>query len=117
MRLTARWAVIGAAALLNACGAGWSQVPVAPAALESEPAEVRATMANGSRVVISMPRIERDSLFGEVDGTPRAMAMVDVRRLALPVASKGRRDAGTVAVITALATVVAGWTVLILANR
>lgn len=109
--------MIIAALLLDGCGAGWSQVPVAPAALESEPTEIRVTMADGSRVVISMPRIERDSLLGDVDGTPRAMALADVHRLALPVASQSKRSAGTVAVATALAVLVAGWTILLLGNR
>lgn len=109
--------VIGAAVMLNGCGAGWSQVPVAPAALESGHAEVRATLADGSRVVVSMPRIERDSLVGEVDGTPWAIAMADVHRLALPVASRSRRSAGTAAVGTALAVLAAGWAILILGNR
>lgn len=117
MRLTTRWVVVGAAAALNGCGAGWSQVPVAPAALESEPIEVRATMADGSRLVIAVPRIERDSLFGEVDGAPFAIAMADVSRLALPAATKSKRSAGTVAVITAIAVVAFGWAILILANR
>lgn len=116
MRVTRRLsgAVIGAAVLLNACGAGWSQVPVVPSALASEHAEVRATLADGSRIVVSEPRIERDSLFGEVDGTPRVMAITDVHRLALPVASKSKRSAGTVAVVTALAVVAARWAYLAL---
>jgi len=118
MRVTARSsrAAIGAALLLSGCGAGWSQVPVAPAALASEPTEVRATMADGSRVVVAMPRIEGDSLFGEVDGTARAIAIADVQRLALPIASRSRRSAGTVAVATALAVLAAGWAILILGN-
>jgi len=116
MRLNGGWrrVLIAATWLLNGCGAGWSQVPVAPAPLASEHAEVRATLADGSRVVVSMPRIEHDSLFGEVDGTPRAIAMTDVHRLALPVASRSKRSAGTVAVVTALAVVAAGWAYLAL---
>ena len=115
MRMTQRMSrfVIGAALMLSGCGAGWSQVPVAPAALDGEPTEVRVTMADGSRAVIAMPRIVRDSLFGEVDGKPRAIAMAEVERLALPVASKSRKAAGTVAVIAALAVLGAGWTYII----
>ena len=116
MRLNGSWSwvLIAAAWLLNGCGAGWSLVPVAPAALETEHAEVRATLADGSRVIVSSPWIERDSLFGEVDGNPRAIALADVRRLALPVASKSKRSAGTVAVATALAVFAAGWAYLAL---
>ena len=108
-----RWAAVAAAWLSSGCGAGWSQVAVAPAALESEPSEVRVTLETGTRVVMSMPRIERDSLLGEVGGRPRAMAMTDVRRLALPVASNSRRNAGTAAVIAALAVFAAGWLYLV----
>jgi len=108
------WALIGAIWVLNGCGAGWSQVPVGPAALEREHTVVRATLADGSRVVVSLPRLERDSLFGEVDGTPRAIAMADVQRLALPVASKSKRSAGTAAVIAAIAVFAAGWAYLYL---
>lgn len=102
--------VIAATCVLYGCGAGWSQVPVAPTALMSEPMEVRATVSDGSRIVLSVPRIERDSLFGEVDGRPRVLPMTQVQRLALPVASKSRRAAGTVAVVSALVVLVAGWT-------
>jgi hypothetical protein len=116
MRLSARrwqWALLPTLWIATGCGAGWSQVPVAPTALESEPMEVRVTRDDGSRVVFSVPRIERDSLFGEVDGRPRVMALSEVRRLALPVASKSRKAAGTVAVIAALAVFAAGWTYII----
>lgn len=117
MRLTARrsrWATLATLCLSTGCGAGWSQVAVAPAALESEPMEVRATLRDGSRLVFSAPRIERDTLFGEVGGRPRSMAMSDVERLALPVASKSRQAAGTVTTIAALVTFVAGWAYLAL---
>lgn len=117
MRLSARpWrrTLLAGTWLATGCGAGWSQVAVAPTALESEPMEVRVTLDNGSRVVFDVPRIERDSLFGEVDGAPRAMAMADVQRLALPVASKSKRAAGTVAVIAALLVFTAGWAYLAL---
>ena len=118
MRLSrvGRWVVVAATVLLCGCGAGWSQVPVAPTALESEPMEVRATLQDGSRLVLSAPRIERDSLFGEVDGRPRALPMAQVQRLALPVASKSRRAAGTAAVISALLVLAAGWTLLVIAE-
>ena len=39
--------------------------------------------------------------------------MAEVERLALPVASKSRKAAGTVAVIAALAVFGAGWTYII----
>ena len=108
-----QWAILPILWMATGCGAGWSQVAVAPAALEREPMEVRVTRDDGSRVVFSVPRIERDSLFGELDGRPRVMALSEVRRLALPVASKSRKAAGTVAVIAALAVFAAGWTYII----
>jgi len=95
--------------LATGCGSGWSQVAVAPTALESEPQEVRVTRDDGSRVVFAVPRIERDSLFGEVDGQPQAMAMSEVQRLALPAASKSRRAAGTVTAITGFLVFAASW--------
>ena len=112
-----RRAVVATAWLATGCGAGWSQVAVTPTALESEPMEVRATLEDGSRVVVAVPRIERDTLFGEVHGQPHAMAMSEVRRLALPVASKSRRSAGTVIVVTAIGVLVAGWVLLILTSQ
>jgi len=116
MRLSAlRWraTVLAASWLATGCGAGWSQVAVAPGALASEPMEVRVTLDDGSRVVFAVPRIEGDSLFGEVDGSYRAMPLSEVRRLALPVASKSRRAAGTVAAIAGLVVFAAGWTYLV----
>jgi len=115
MRLSTRrwrWAVLAAGWLVAGCGAGWRQVPVTPTALASEPTEVRVTLDDGSRLVLSLPRFEGDSLFGEVDGRPRALAMTAVRRLALPEASSSKRSAGTVAVIAALVVFAAGWTYL-----
>jgi len=105
-----RWVLVAATGLLCGCGAGWSQVPVAPTALASEPMEVRVTLHDGSRLVLAVPRFDGDSLFGEVDGRPRALAMAQVERLALPVASKSRRAAGTAAVVAALVVFAAGWT-------
>jgi hypothetical protein len=111
MRLTRqwRWMLPAVAWLVAGCGAGWRQVAVAPTALASEPQEVRVTLDDGSRLVLSAPRFEHDSLFGEVDGRPRALAMTDVKRLALPQASSSKRSAGTVAVISAIVVFVAGW--------
>ena len=108
-----QWALLPTLCVATGCGAGWSQVAVAPTALESEPMEVRVTREDGSRVVFSLPRIERDTLFGEVEGKPRAMAMAEVERLALPVASKSRRAAGTVAAIAGILVFAAGWTFLV----
>ena len=116
MRLSMRrWhrTVVAASWLAAGCGAGWRQVPVAPTALAHEPTEIRVTLDDGSRLVLSMPRFEGDSLFGEVNGRPRALALTEVRRLALPQASSSRRSAGTVAVITALVVFAAGWTYLV----
>lgn len=115
-RLGRHWAVIGSAWLASACGSNWSQVAVSPAALESEPSEVRITLESGRRVVVGMPRIEHDSLFGEVGGTPRAIPMADVNRLALPVASTSRRTAGTAAVLSAVVVFIGGWAYLALSN-
>lgn len=109
-------AVIGSAWVASACGSNWSQVAVSPAALEREPSEVRITLESGRRVVVGMPRIEHDSLFGEVNGTPRAMAMADIHRLALPVASSSRRTAGTAAVLSAVVVFIGGWAYLALNN-
>ena len=116
MRVSApRWrrTLLAATCLTAGCGAGWSQVAAAPTALESEPMEVRVTLDDGSRVVFAVPRIERDTLFGEVHGRPQAMAMSEVRRLALPVASKSRRAAGTVAAIAGILVFAAGWTYIV----
>lgn len=117
MRGNWRWAVIGAGLLTSGCGSNWSQVAVAPTALDGDPGEVRVTLEGGRRVVVAMPRIERDSLLGDVDGMPWALALTDVRRLALPEASSNKRSAGTVAVVAALAVFAAGWLFLILANQ
>lgn len=109
----ARRTAIVAAWLTTGCGGSWSQVAVAPTALDNEPMEVRATLGDGRRVELAIPRIERDTLFGEVNGKPVAIPMTDVRRLALPVASPSRRNAGTAAVVSALVVFAAAWVILL----
>jgi len=52
--------------LLAAC---WKQAALAPDPLAAHPREVRVTTASGSQV-ISMPRIENDTLRGVVPGGP-----------------------------------------------
>lgn len=108
----ARRTAIVAAWLTTGCSS-WSQVAVAPTALNDEPMEVRATLGDGRRVELAIPRIERDTLFGEVNGKPLAIPMTDVRRLALPVASPSRRNAGTAAVVSALVVFAAAWAILL----
>jgi ferric-dicitrate binding protein FerR (iron transport regulator) len=74
---------------------GWRQVAVSPEALGAEPQEVRVTLPDGTRLELSAARIANDSIYGSHDGREIALPLDQVRRLALPSASKSRHAAAT----------------------
>lgn len=93
--------------LLLACGtsgcAAWRQVAVSPAALETEPREVRVTRPDGTRRVLYDPKVTPDSIIGTADGHRLAMSLDEVSRIAVPSASKSQLEAGTTFVGAAVA--------------
>jgi ferric-dicitrate binding protein FerR (iron transport regulator) len=75
--------------------AGWRQVAVSPEALAAEQQEVRLTLPDGTRLELSAARIANDSIYGSHAGQPIALPLEDVRRMAVPAASKSRQVAAT----------------------
>ncbi len=114
MRLTRRprTGVLLLAVTLSSGCAAWRQVAVAPAALSSEPKQVRITQPDGSRLVILDPRIAGDTLFGSTRDGPQAIPLEDVRRMAVPGGSHSQLMAGTTFVGVALGVFLISWIVL-----
>ena len=82
--------------LLAAC---WKQAALAPNPLAAHPREVRVTTASGSRV-ISMPRLENDTIRGVLPGGPTLDSvftpMSEVLMLEVPASGAGYAQLGVV---------------------
>lgn len=76
---------------------------MSPAALATEPKEMRITRPDGTRFVLYDPQITTDSLVGTAKGQRVAISLEEVSRLAVPSASKSQLEAGTTFVAAAVA--------------
>lgn len=115
MRLVrVRYAVAALVALqVSSTGcAAWRQVEVAPTALATEPQEVRITHPDGTRLVLYDPRIANDTLYGTMKEGKYAIALADVRRMAVPSASRSEVAAGTTFVGVAVGVFLISWFIL-----
>jgi hypothetical protein len=94
----------------------WRQVSVSPAALETEPKELRVTHADGTRLVLYDPEITADSVIGTTEGHRLAMSLEEVSRIAVPSASKSQHEAGTTFVGSAVAAFGAWLLIAVVSN-
>lgn len=95
--------------LLLACAtsgcSAWRQVAVSPAALATEPKEVRVTRPDGTRLILYDPAMTPDSIAGVHEGNRLALPLAEVSRIAVPSASKSQLEAGTTFVGAAFAAI------------
>jgi hypothetical protein len=102
--------------LLGTACTAWRQVEVAPTALSTEPKEVRLTHLDGTRLVLSDPRIVNDTLYGTINEGRYGIALADVQRIAVPSASNSERAAGTTFVGVAVAAFLLSWVIFVVEN-
>jgi hypothetical protein len=114
MRLT-RWSRFPGPPLLMLLGAcaGWQQVGVSPSVLAENPAEVRLTSTDGTRVVLEAPRLSADSLHGKVNGRDTVIALAAVTRMAVPKQSSAKGNAAVTFFAALAAAVAVGWAIVL----
>lgn len=108
-----------AAALLALAGCStWRVVDVSPKAVNGSP-EVRVTRPDGSRVVVTSPRMTRDSLLGTRGGEPAgalALPLSEVSRIAIRQPD-GERNSALLLFAGVTATTFVLWLGLVVAGN
>lgn len=95
---------------LGAC-TSWHTQPLAPdQVVTQQPQVVRVERTDGRRVVLRTPQLAADSLAGIADGRRVAVALADIRSLAVP-----RTDPLRTTALLLLGGIVAGAAIIVIA--
>ena len=97
--------------MLLACaacaGKQWQVLPTPPDSLGQWAGEVRLTLNDGTRLVMTSPQVRNDSVFGRSDNGPVGLPLSGVSRVAVEGRNPNKPAATRVLLVAAGITIVA----------
>ncbi len=109
-------AALALAGVAGCAGKQWQVLPASPDSVSSLPGEVRLTLNDGTRLVVTSPQVRNDSVFGRSESGRVALPLSQVSRVAVEGLNPDKPGATRVVLVAAGLTVLSLFALVLLSN-